>query len=110
MEIDYYSKYLKYKNKYLTLQRHIGGKLTKYNFTKCNKDGTLEIKETRDSTYEAFHTGTFEKMTDGHYQIKYTDIISNSQHIMSIDHNNYNNNKTYHKSCKFIKDDINKIK
>ncbi len=42
----YYIKYLKYKNKYLTLQKQIGGDLdAKYNFSNCKK-GKLDIKNT----------------------------------------------------------------
>ena len=111
MEIDYYSKYLKYKNKYLTLQRQIGGLFDK-TFSKCSK-GTLKVKDQFPTI-----TSTYIKDTtkdDLSYIIKYTkeqrergiqQFVKKSYRI-----NNENVNKySFDDTCKFIKTDIERLK
>ncbi len=109
MEIDYYSKYLKYKNKYLTLQKQIKGGLFDKTFSQC-KEGSLKVNNefpTSNSTY----IKTTSKNGVVSYSINYTKE-KRERGIQQFVNTSYSiNNKnvkqySFDKSCNFIKTDI----
>jgi hypothetical protein len=51
METNYYSKYLKYKNKYIQLKEQIGGLDAKYLFTDCTENGKITVNNEENWTY-----------------------------------------------------------
>ncbi len=105
MEIDYYSKYLKYKTKYLTLQRQMVGASdkTKINISNCTRNVTTGTLKEGDLTGV-----TYTKVDKGYEKV---DPIKKN----GMNQKTYINKKTLQKytfddSCKFIETYINNLK
>ncbi len=60
MEVDYYSKYLKYKSKYLELKAQLGGKCDDFNWFRCND---LDICQAEKSSAISGDCNYFKKKT-----------------------------------------------
>ncbi len=104
MEIDYYSKYLKYKNKYIQLKEQMGG--ANFNFTDC-KHGNLKI--TLGKKKEFIISGTYLLENNNNDAIiKYKDIINddikekiiNFRFSQAQDKTNYSFDRSCNKNIK----------
>jgi hypothetical protein len=105
MEIDYYSKYLKYKNKYVQLKQQIGGLDSldaEYHFSNC-LNGKLDIKNTEE-TYDV--SGSYEKNKDNNnFNINFEtkDDEINIKNYIGVDKNNVCSNICSRKNKKIQK-------